>query len=108
MSGTKFDGDKIRTELLPPFALEKIADIFGYGAKKYASWNWSGGLAYSRLYGGILRHLFAWYRGENVDPETGKSHLYHAGCGIMMLIETEEYRKDLDDRPKHYTSNPDK
>ena len=89
-------------DLLPPFALEKIAEIFTFGMKKYGDWNWSGGIQYSRIYGAIMRHLNAWQRGENIDPESGKSHLYHAGCGIMMLIEMEEFRKDLDDRPTHY------
>ena len=107
MSANKYDSEKVRVDLLPPFSLWSISEVFTYGAVKYAPWNWAKGIAYSRLYGGILRHLFAWYRGENKDPETGKSHLHHAGCGIMMLIEMEEYRRDLDDRPKHYTDNKD-
>ncbi len=101
-SGTKADGDKNLVQLLPVIAMERIAQIFTFGAKKYSEWNWSGGIKYSRLYGAMLRHLFAWYRGEKCDPESGQSHLYHAGCCIMMLIEMEEIRPDLDDRPQHY------
>lgn len=100
--GKKFDGEKNKMELLPPFALEKIAEIFSFGSIKYNAWNWSNGLKYSRLYGSLMRHMNAWYRGELTDPESNKSHLYHAGCNIMMLIEMEEFRKDLDDRPNHY------
>jgi hypothetical protein len=103
--GNKLDSHKVRIELLPPFALEKIAEVFTFGAKKYSEWNWAKGLKYSRIYGALLRHLFLWYKGENLDKETGKSHLYHAGCCVMMLIETEEFRKDLDDRPIHYNKN---
>ena len=66
------------------------------------AWNWSNGIAYSRLYGALQRHMTAWYTGQELDPETGKSHLWHAGCCIMFLIEMAELRTDLDDRPKHY------
>lgn len=94
--------EKVMMQLLPPLAQERIAEVFTYGAKKYADWNWSKGIEYSRLYGALNRHMSAWYKGENTDSETGKSHLAHAGCCIMMLLELDEIRKDLDDRPKHY------
>jgi len=101
--GTKFDGNKIRMELLPVDALIGIADIFTFGAKKYDSWNWAKGIQYSRLYGALMRHMTAWYKGEEVDPESGKSHLYHAGCCLMMLIDTQQnLDKSLDDRPGFY------
>ena len=32
MEAVKFDGEKIRMELLPPNSLEKIAKVFTYGA----------------------------------------------------------------------------
>lgn len=97
--------DKIMMQLLPPLASERIAEVFTYGAKKYDSWNWSKGLDYSRIYGALQRHITTWYKGENLDSETSKSHLAHAGCCIMMLLELEELRPDLDDRPKHYKNN---
>lgn len=100
--GSKFDTEKNLVQLLPVIAMERIAQIFTFGAKKYSEWNWSKGIKYSRIYGALLRHLFAWYKGEKADPESGQSHLYHAGCCIMMLIEMEELRPDLDDRPIHY------
>lgn len=106
--GTKADGSKNLVQLLPVLALERIAQIFTFGAKKYSEWNWSKGISYSRIYGALLRHLFAWYKGEKSDPESGQSHLYHAGCCIMMLIEMEELRPDLDDRPIHYKTKDEK
>ena len=88
----KFDDNKPQMGLLPPKALQGIADIFTYGAKKYASHNYKskGGLDWNRVYDAALRHLNAWNDGENKDPETKKSHLYHAGCCIMMLIDLVE------------------
>ncbi len=100
--GVKKDEGKIRMELLPPFALQKIAEVFTFGAEKYSEWNWAGGLKYSRLYGAMQRHLADWYKSDSLDKETSKSHLFHAGCCLLMLIEMEEFRKDMDDRPEHY------
>ena len=94
--------NKVMMQLLPPLAQERIAEVFTFGAKKYDDWNWAKGMEYSRLYGALNRHMTAWYKGEDNDPETTKSHLAHAGCCIMMLLELSETRPDLDDRPKHY------
>jgi hypothetical protein len=89
-------------QLFPPLAMQRISEVFTFGAMKYSDWNWAKGLKWSRLYGALLRHLTAWYMGEEIDKETGKSHLAHAGCCITMLLEMMETRPDLDDRPKHY------
>lgn len=102
IKGHKKDSGKNRMELMPPFALEAIAEVFTFGAQKYSGWNWANGIEFSRVYGALQRHMNAWYRGEDADPETGKSHLHHAGCCIMMLIELERFHKQCDDRPTHY------
>lgn len=105
MEAIKKDENKIRMELLPPYSLEQIAKVFTFGAKKYDSWNYINGkgLSYSRVYGAALRHLNAWYKGELTDNETEESHLAHAGCCIMMLIELEKF-KNNNDKPEHYTN----
>lgn len=100
--------NKNMLQLIPSLAIERIGEVFTYGARKYSGWNWAKGIEYSRLYGALQRHMNAWYRGENKDPETGKSHLAHAGCCLMMLLELEELRPDLDDRPQHYKSKINK
>ena len=101
----KHDNGKIRMELLPPNALEEIAKVFTFGANKYEEWNYikGEGLSYSRVYGAALRHLNAWYKGELTDKETNESHLAHAGCCIMMLMELEKF-KNKNDKPKYYTN----
>jgi hypothetical protein len=97
--GKKFDGEKVGAHLLPPGPLLEIAEILDFGAKKYDAWNWSKGIKYSRVYAATLRHLWAWYRGEDNDPETGKSHLAHAGCCILFLLQYVRTRRSYDDRP---------
>ena len=98
MTAIKFDEEKPRTDLIPPEALLEVAKIFGFGAKKYSDDNWRDGFGWRRLYGSILRHLFAWATGESLDPETNSSHLAHACCGIMMLLTHELLDLGEDDR----------
>lgn len=99
--GIKYDGDKIRYDLLPPELLQGVAEILTFGAKKYSERNWEKGMDWGRVYGALQRHLWAWWRGEDKDPETGKSHLWHAGCCIAFLIAFEERGVGKDDRPKN-------
>ena len=101
--GTKHDGDKIRTDLYPVASFLGACRVLTHGAKKYAARNWEKGILYGRVYGALLRHLFAWWGGEDVDPESGEHHLDHAGCCIAFL---QHYAKHpgsyaaFDDRPK--------
>lgn len=96
--GTKHDTGKIRLELLSVPALNAIAEVMTFGAKKYADHNWRKGFDWSRLYGAALRHLTAHMSGEDKDPESGLSHLAHLGCCVMFLLEHESRNLGTDDR----------
>jgi hypothetical protein len=91
-SGQKFDQEKTRYDLFPPEAMDAICQILTFGAKKYGDRNWEKGMKWGRLYGALLRHLFMWASGQRNDDETGKSHLWHAGCCIVFLITYEDRR----------------
>lgn len=85
----KFDAGKTNWHLLPMDALEEIAKVLEFGAGKYDAWNWAdgGGFKYSRLFNSSMRHLVAWFwRKEDLDPETGISHLAHLGCNVLFLL----------------------
>jgi hypothetical protein len=98
--GVKFDGDKPRYDLIPPELLEETAIVLTYGAVKYSERNWEKGMAWHRPFGALMRHMWSWWRGENVDPETGFSHLAHAACCIAFLITYERRSIGKDDRHK--------
>ena len=55
-------------------AYARVAEV---GAVKYAPWNWSKGLSRVQLLGSLLRHAFAYLRGEERDRETGLLHTDH-------------------------------
>jgi dATP/dGTP diphosphohydrolase len=88
-----------RTDLLPPDALLSIAEHYGRGALKYEDRNWERGYAWSLSYGALLRHLFAWWGGEDIDAETGSSHLAAVGWHALALIAFETREVGTDDRP---------
>lgn len=98
LGGTKHDTGKPRMELLSPVALEKMAEVLAYGAEKYGPHQWRQGFLWSRLHGAGLRHLLAHMDGQDKDPETGLSHLAHAACCLMFLLEHEAKGLGTDDR----------
>ena len=100
LGGTKHDQDKPRLELVPPKALIEVAKVLTVGAAKYEDHNWARGFKWSRLYGASLRHILAHMGGEDLDQETGLSHIAHAICGLMFLLEHEVDKLGQDDRRK--------
>ena len=98
----KADSAKTDWSLLPMEAVEDIVKVLEFGAKKYSANNWrtGTGFSYKRILNSLLRHIFAYMRGEDLDPESGLSHLAHAGCNIIFLLYYNKYKKKYnnDDR----------
>lgn len=97
--GRKDDAGKAPWHLAPWDAFRAIVAILAFGAEKYTPRNWEQGMDWSRLYSAALRHLTAWWEGEPADAETGRSHLWHAGCCLCFLIAYEIRGIGRDDRP---------
>ena len=103
LTAIKFDANKLDWSLIPWDSVEEILKVLEFGKAKYSSWNWATGegFKYTRVFNSLLRHLFSWIRGEDNDPESGLSHLAHAGCNVFFLLY---YVKN-----KHkYTTNDDR
>lgn len=98
-SGARYNGGKPDLSLIPLSTLEDEARVWGYGKQKYAAWNWAKGMAWSVPLACALRHLAAWQRGEDVDPESGLPHLAHVMCNIRMLTLYSKTYPEGDDRP---------
>lgn len=116
MTGRKNDKDKPRMSLLSAYALEEIAQIATFGAKKYDDHNWRGGFKWSRLLDAAERHISERKKGNllDVDPDcisckennclnhSGRSHLAAAAWNLMALIEFELNNVGEDDLWKGY------
>jgi len=102
----KFDATKVRLDLLPIEPMMQIANVFGFGAKKYFANSYRQGetVVWSRTYGSIMRHMMAFWLGEDKDPESGLPHLAHAGTQLFILMEHAAHNQNKDDR--FVRSNP--
>ncbi|MAI15226.1 MAG: hypothetical protein CMM15_14545 [Rhodospirillaceae bacterium] len=91
MTGLKYDQDKPMYNLLPANAIDDMAKVMTFGAKKYAPNSWQNvedGL--ERYRAALLRHTFAIQRGELIDSESGLPHSAHAMCCAAFINELEK------------------
>lgn len=96
--GIKNDADKLRMDLIPIEAIYAVCEVMAHGAKKYGDHQYRNGFAWNRLYSAALRHLFSWQEGSDRDLETGFSHIAHAACCLLMLLDHVEADYGYDDR----------
>lgn len=97
--GRKDDQQKTRYDLVPTYSLEQWARVLTFGAQKYEDRNWEKGIHYGRCYAALLRHMTAWWGGEDIDPESSLPHLAHAMCCVGFLLHYSKHNTDMDDRP---------
>lgn len=71
-----------------------------FGAKKYAPWNWSKGLARVQFCCSLLRHVFAYIRGEDRDPESGLMHTDHILWNAASLAHNVHWNLEDGRRPE--------
>lgn len=107
LDGHKADRTKPRLGLVSKVFIWAIAKILTdaatkldpvTGKPKYGLHNWRNGLEWSCPYDALQRHLTAWWDGEDIDPDSGMSHLWHASCELMFLVEYEVKGVGKDDR----------
>lgn len=97
---TAFGLAKIPLHLVPPSSLHALANAFADGAEKYGPFNWrEKAISSTVYYAAVMRHLTAWFDGEEVAQDSGKPHLDHALACIAMLIDGKSVGKLNDNRP---------
>lgn len=86
--------------LIPSAAMIEEAGVLQLGAAKYGPFNWRKDAVESMTYvHACLRHLMSWVDGEDLDPESGRSHLAHARACLGIILDAKEVDKLIDDRP---------
>lgn len=88
-----------RFDLIPPGPMILLAELFGKGARKYSERNWEKGLPWNSPYQSLMRHMHAFWAGEDIDEETGLPHVICAMWNAMVLAEFMNTHPELDDRP---------
>lgn len=70
------------------------------GGRKYGTHNYrSMGVLASVYYDGAMRHLMDWWEGEDVDPDSGLSHITKALTCLCVLRDSMIMGNWKDDRP---------
>lgn len=90
--GVKHDSGKVMGQLLGDFsrALMGVAEVGTFGAKKYTRGGWQHvSDAEQRYYDAAWRHILQANQ-EEVDSESGLSHLEHAAWNILAVIELKK------------------
>ena len=87
--GRKFDGGKLRYDLIPVLAQEEVVKVVTLGAEKYDPENWKRvPEGRRRYYAAAMRHMEAWRKGEKQD-EIGTHHIANAISNLMFILEKE-------------------
>lgn len=92
---------KVQLNLVPPSSIIYQALAMEDGAKKYGPYNWRENKVIASIYvAAALRHLQAWYDGEEVAADSQKPHLAHALACLGIIVDAKETGNLVDDRPK--------
>lgn len=70
------------------------------GASKYGRHNYRAvGVRASVYFDATMRHLLSWWEGQNIDPDSGLSHITKAIVSLIVLRDAQMQGKCTDDRP---------
>lgn len=81
-----------RWDLFDINEIQKVAEVYGYGAKLYAENNWQN-VAEPRYYSALIRHFKTVRTKERFDGESGYLHLHHAIWNCMALLWMKNNKK---------------
>ena len=94
----RYNQGKLEWSLVDFDSLEGLVRVLEYGKDKYARDNWKLGMPVTQVTESLMRHLFAFAKGEDVDPESGCRHISHVLCNAMFLEYILREKQHYDDR----------
>jgi len=91
---------KVPFSTIPAPVIGEIGVAMLEGARKYGRHNYRvAGVRASVYYDAALRHLMAWWEGQDIDPDSGLSHITKALACLVVLRDAMRNEKWSDDRP---------
>lgn len=92
---------KAQLHLLPRVAMIACSNVMRLGAQKYGAHNFRDAQVLATTYvSAIMRHMAAWNDGEDIDPESGESHIAHIMANCCIVLDAMAHNTLLDDRWK--------
>lgn len=98
----RFGLKKPPLHLIPAVAELHEAMAFGDGARKYGPYNWREKNVIASIYvAAALRHIKAWYDGQECAEDSGVHHLGHARACLAIILDAQAMPISTleDDRP---------
>ena len=97
---------KPNLSIVPLRPLYEAALALYEGARKYGKWNWRKEKVDEVIYvDAAIRHLNQWLSGEDIDPDSGLSHISKAIAGLLVLRDAQVHGTSIDTRSE--TQNVD-
>lgn len=91
---------KVPFSTIPSGVMAELGLVMMEGARKYGRHNYrAAGVRASVYYDAALRHWTRWWEGEDLDPDSGMSHLVHAIACAAVLRDAQMVSNWSDDRP---------
>lgn len=91
---------KVPASVVPRNVIADVALGMMEGARKYGRHNYRAiGVRASVYFDATNRHLDAWWEGEDIDPDSGLSHITKAISSLVVLRDAMMNEKMTDDRP---------
>lgn len=91
---------KVSLTKVPSVAVAHLAHAMMNGASKYGPYNWRDKEVQADIYvDAAMRHLWAWFEGEETAEDSLVHHLGHAMACCAILLDAQESGKLVDNRP---------
>lgn len=91
---------KVPFSTVPASVVAEIGLAMLEGARKYGRHNYrKAGVRASVYYDASLRHMTAWWEGEDIDAESGLSHITKALACLVVIRDSMIQGNWKDDRP---------
>ena len=96
--GTRFNEGKPQWSLVDFYSLEPMVRVLEFGKEKYGRDNWKKGLPTTEICESMLRHIFAYLSGEDIDQESGLPHIGHIQANAKFLSYMDRNKPEFDSR----------
>lgn len=94
---------KVPLHAVPVKPLLEVGLAMMEGGRKYGTHNYRAiGVRMSTYYDAVMRHMMAWWEGEDVDPDSGIHHLIKTMASLFVIRDSMHMRNCIDDRPIQY------
>lgn len=100
----RYNVGKAKLSYVPLALKEACSRGMVYGANKYERDNWKKGFPWTELVDCAMRHLEAFNEGEDIDAESGLSHIDLLACNVAFLAHMIKFSAGTDDRPQSCSS----